>query len=555
MGPDHARLVPSFGLSPGVMSTVLAPPRRSPPRHRRPQRARGFKVALAVLLVAALGVVAWRSGLADPVLDRFRKTASGPPAGNSSPKPSSKAAVMPSAPTPRAAQPNVTPGPINTAFPGLTTFRGNATRDYYGEGPLPKHPVVLWRYPRTGGMCMVSQSLGKSRNWCGTGWTGQPNVIPHKNGPIEIREGAYDGHYHFLNGMTGQPLRPDLVTGDLAKGSATSDSDGYPLYYGGSRDNYLRVIALDRASPTVLWQTNAHDVPHWVWNDDWDAAPLQIGDYLLEGGENSWFYVIRLNRHYDQKGLVQVQPKIVMLVPGWDQQLLNAIHDKDISIENSVAFYNGVVYFSNSGGLVQGWDISDILKGGTHYQRVFRFWDGDDTDASIVIDQQGYLYVSRKMEENVRRPSSFPRDHQIGSLMKLDPRKPDNPLVWSVQLGGFEPDGGLLGTPALYKGILYATFTEGGFAAVDARSGAKLWSVQLPGPTWTSPVPLDGQLLVGDCAGGLHAFDISHPRRGAPRELWRVQLEGCIESTPAVWHGMIWVGSRGGAIYGIGDRR
>ena len=35
-------------------------------------------------------------------------------------------------------------------------------------------------------------------------------------------------------------MRPDLVTGDLAKGSATSDPDGYPLYYAGSRDNLFR---------------------------------------------------------------------------------------------------------------------------------------------------------------------------------------------------------------------------------------------------------------------------------------------------------------------------
>jgi hypothetical protein len=554
MWANHARPVPSVASSLVVVTTVLAPPRRSPPRHRRPSRSRGFKVVLSVLLVLALGVVAWRTGVADPLLDRFKKSEGAPSIRGTSPRPSSAGVVPPTTAPARTVQAEATPGPINTSFPGLTTFRGNATRDYYGEGPLPKHPVILWRYPRTGGMCMVSQSLGKSENWCGTGWTGQPNVIPHKNGVVEIREGAYDGHYHFLDGKTGLPYRPDLVTGDLAKGSATSDSDGYPLYYGGSRDNYLRVVALDRPSPTVLWQTNSHDVPHLMWNDDWDAAPLQIGDYLLEGGENSWFYVIRLNRHYDQKGLVQVQPKIVMLVPGWDQQQLDALHDNDVSIENSVAFYKGVVYFSNSGGLVQGWDISDILKGGTHYQRVFRFWDGDETDATIVIDPQGYLYVSRHASVNEPHRSQA-RDHQIGSLMKLDPRKPDNPLVWSIQLGGFEPDGGILGTPALYKGIIYATFTEGGFTAVDARTGARLWTVQLPGPTWSSPVPIDNRLVVGDCAGGLHAYDISHPRQGPPRELWRVQLEGCIESTPAVWRGMIWVGSRGGAIYGIGDPR
>ena len=114
-------------------------------------------------------------------------------------------------------------------------------------------------------------------------------------------------------------MRPRYAhTGDLAKGSATSDSQGYPLYYAGSRDNNLRVIAMDRGTPTVLWSTNAHDVPHLVWNDDWDGAPLEIGDYLLEGGENSWFYVIRLHRHYSSNGLVEVNPQIVMLVPGWD---------------------------------------------------------------------------------------------------------------------------------------------------------------------------------------------------------------------------------------------
>jgi outer membrane protein assembly factor BamB len=451
-------------------------------------------------------------------------------------------------------------GPINTAFPGLTTFRGNATRDYYGEGPLPKHPVILWRYPSTGGLCAVSNDSGLTfksitQVWCGTGWTGQPNVIPRSDGTIEIRTGAYDNHYHFLNGLTGEPLRPDLVTGNLAKGSATTDADGYPLYYGGSRDSFLRVIALDRARPTVLWKVGAlTSVPHPVWNKDWDGAPLQIGDYLLEGGENSWFYVIRLNRHYDRRGLVQVQPRIVMLVPGWDRQLLKTVHDTDISIENSVAYYNGVVYFSNSAGLVQGWDISDILRGGTRYRRVFRFWDGDDTDASIVIDPQGYLYVGRHIEENVPRPESMPRDHRIGGLMKLDPRNATNPVVWSAPIGGYNRDGGILSTPALYRGVVYVMGTPGELDAVDAQTGQLHWRMPLPGPTWMSPVPIDDQLLAGDCAGVLHDFDISNPRV-FPTEVWRVQLSGCIESTPAVWRGMIWVGARGGAIYGIGDSR
>jgi hypothetical protein len=261
--------------------------------------------------------------------------------------------------------------------------------------------------------------------------------------------------------------------------------------------------------------------------------------------------VIRLNRGYNSKGKVTVDPKIVMLVPGYDDQLFDDLGDEDVSIENSVAFYDGVAYFANSGGLVQGWDISDILAGGTRYERVFRYWDGDETDASLVIDEEGFIYAARHASFNVQsRPQT--RDHQVGSLIKLDPRNPSHPVVWDVQIGGFEPDGGILSTPALYKGVVYVMDTAGALVAVDQATGKILWRRDLPGPTWGSPVPIDGQLLVGDCSGVLHAFDITKKKK-QPKELWTVKLTGCIESTPAVWHGMIYVGARGGQIYGIGD--
>jgi outer membrane protein assembly factor BamB len=374
-------------------------------------------------------------------------------------------------------------------------------------------------------------------------------VIVGEDGAIEVRINAYDGAYHFLDGMTGEPVRPKLQTGDLAKGSATSDPDGYPLYYAGSRDNFLRVIALDRPEPTVLWEVSSlSSVPNPVWNSDWDGAPLVIGDYLLEGGENSWFYVIRLNRDYDRDGLVTVDPEIVFTAPGFDDELFAALPDGDVSIENSVAFSDGVAYFANSGGLVQGWDVSRLLDGGKKAHRVFRFWAGDDTDASIVIDDEGFLYVATELQR------FNARDEEVGQLMKLDPSEPQDPIVWSfaVPERGGDGLGGIWSTPALYGDMLYVATNYGDLLGIDRMTGRERWRIHLVGPTWSSPVPVNDVLLEGDCGGTLHAYDLSGNPRREPPELWALQIGGCIESTPSVWHGMIWVGTRGGGVYGIG---
>jgi hypothetical protein len=418
---------------------------------------------------------------------------------------------------------------------GLLTFRGNPTRSWYGTGPMPRAPKVLWSFPGTGGgMCAQSDGGGEDgvQTWCGTGWNGQPSVW-ERGGKTWVAFGAYDDAVHFLDAMTGQRLLPDLMTGDLAKGTVTVDPDGFPLLYHGSRDNNLRVIALDRVEPTTLWKLNAYDVKPVLWND-----------YLFEGGENSQIHIVKLNRGYDSVGKVTVRPELVFHAPGWDDELLKALGDNMVSIENSVNITGNTLWFANSGGLVQGWDLSG-LKNGVAPTRIFRFWTGDDTDASIVSDADGYLYVASEWKRHTDR------GRQIGQIMKLDPRKPDNPVVWSINDQG-NGKFGVWGTPAVYQDMLYVPTNGGRLLGIDRMTGAIRWEKHLPGPTWQSPVPIDGVLIEGDCSGVLHAYDIRDTRVDPP-ELWTVKLQGCIESTPAVWNGRIYVGARGGRFYAIGD--
>lgn len=511
-------------------------------RERRRFR-RGASAAVIVALTAGIGALAvYRAGVFD------RAGLDPPPAASPSasplPEPTGRAASAPETEPPA-------PGPINSGVAGLTTFRGNATRTFYGVGPVPRDPEILWRYPSSGGLCSRSTDDEGTKTWCGTGWTGQPNVVDPDDGPAQVRFGAYDRAVHIVNGRTGLPLYEPFVTGDIIKGTITSDPDGYPLLYTGSRDNFLRILALDRgARPVELWSLSSDSAPNPVWNNDWDGSPLIIGDYLLEGGENSWFYVIRLNRGYDDNGRVVVDPRIRLVVPGFDDRLFADLGDTEVSIENSVAFHDGVAYFANSGGLVQGWDVSRVLEGGRKARRVFRFWTGEDTDASVVLDEDGFLYVASELE---RRNA---RSNEVGQLLKLDPRRRSDPVLWDIPIPGEAGDGGMWATPGLVGDAVIAATNTGRILAVDRDTGRIAWELRLAPPTWTSPVIVDGVLIVGDCAGILHAFRLQDdPLSGPPRERWAVQLEGCIESTPAVWRGMVYVGARGGAVYGIGDSR
>jgi outer membrane protein assembly factor BamB len=392
-------------------------------------------------------------------------------------------------------------------------------------------------------MCAESTVGSETRVWCGSGWTGQPSVF-EEDGRTWVVFGAYDRAVHFLDWETGADILPPHPTGDIIKGSVTIDPDGFPLVYTGSRDNRYHVIAMDRPQPVELWSLSADAVSPTLWNNDWDGSALVIDDYLFEGGENSQFHIVKLNRSYGPDGLVRVDPQLVFNTPGWDEQLLADLGDRQVSIETSVAVHDGVVYFTNSGGLVQGWDVSGLDEG-TAPAQVFRFWTGDDTDATIVIDEEGYLYVASEYERGNAR------SEEIGQLVKLDPRNPANPVVWSVANRDHRP-GGFWATPALHDGVIIVPDDAGYVRGWDMATGAELWEFRLVGPTWQSPVVVDDVLLQGDCDGVLHAYDVSDPRV-LPPELWQVNLGGCIESTPAVWNGRIFVGTRGGRFFAVGD--
>jgi outer membrane protein assembly factor BamB len=498
---------------------------------------------LVVALMVLAGLAADRGPRRPAATARWQVPAAPPPLPSPAPSPRVPAGQ---APFTGWSNPDLVGKPYGSTVAGLLTFRGNPTRTYYGTGPIPRTtPVVRWRFPRTGDLCAQSTDQHGTRLWCGAGWTGQPAVF-ERGGRTWAVFGAYDKAIHFVDAATGERILPDFPTGDIIKGSVTIDPDGYPLVYSGSRDNYYRILAIDRGRPTELWRLWAHDVSPTLWNDDWDGAGIVLDDYLFVGGENGQFHVVKLNRSYGPDGKVRVAPKLVFHAPSWDAQLLRDIGDSMVSIENSVAVYGNTVYFANSGGLVQGWDIGPLRQGGTP-RRVFRYWTGDDTDASVVVDETGALYVGVEYERGTARSKA------VGQMLKLDPTRPGDPLVWSVHDHGRTP-AGIWGTPALYRDLAIFDTTGGDVLGVDRVTGAVRWRFRTPGgETWQSPVVVDGVLVIGDCTGVMRAYDVSDTS-APPVPLWTLKVGACIEATPAVWRGNLYFGTRAGAVISLGAR-
>jgi outer membrane protein assembly factor BamB len=148
------------------------------------------------------------------------------------------------------------------------------------------------------------------------------------------------------------------------------------------------------------------------------------------------------------------------------------------------------------------------------------------------------------------------RSREVGQLVKLDPYTDGEPRIWGVAVPGDPGPGGIWATPALRDGFVYVGTETGRLLAVDAATGEVTWEDEVGPHAWSSPVIVDGVLVVATCEPPeMRAYDLSDPANPAPIWALAPAAEGCIESTPAVWNGRFYVGSRDGYFraYGSAD--
>jgi outer membrane protein assembly factor BamB len=451
-----------------------------------------------------------------------------------------------------------------SSIPGVLTFRGNHLRDSAAYGILPKAPTNLvknWEF-----------QTGKSPRWGGgAGWTGQPAIIKWPNEVknimnlqpefkkkkqfVEVIYASLDGKVYFLDLATGKQTRPAIDIENPIKGSVSVDPRGYPLLYvgqgipetGNDKIGYRIYSLIDGKLLYFLKGRDGFAYKGW---GAFDGAALinRQTDTLFIGGENGLFYSMKLNTKFDFKQkTITVNPKVVK----YRYKLSSKDHQ---GIENSVAAYKNMIFFTDNGGTLQGIDT-------TKMKPVWAKGMTDDSDATIVIEPKNdipYLYTGTEVDKQGETGNSILR--KVNGL--------NGKTIWRLDIPAFSilgenpVNGGLLATPVLGKNDIanqviftiarYKKLNSGLMISLDKETGKEQWRWEMPNYSWSSAVVIYDQkghsyIIQCDSVGRIHLL------QGKTGKLIRtINTFGAnIEASPAIYNDTIVIANRGGKIFAV----
>jgi outer membrane protein assembly factor BamB len=119
-------------------------------------------------------------------------------------------------------------------------------------------------------------------------------------------------------------------------------------------------------------------------------------------------------------------------------------------------------------------------------------------------------------------------------------------VVWTYATGAAPGGAVIMPTPALINGVVYVGSYDNKVYAINATTGAKIWSFTTGGDVLSRPTISNGVLYVGSYDNNLYALNAA---TGAL--LWSYTTGGAVHSSPCVYNGVVYVGSNDGKVYAI----
>jgi len=94
-----------------------------------------------------------------------------------------------------------------------------------------------------------------------------------------------------------------------------------------------------------------------------------------------------------------------------------------------------------------------------------------------------------------------------------------------------------MSTPAIANGLVFVGDCGGVAHAVDTESGKPVWTEELDGEMWASPLVADGKVYFATRNGFVYVFSLSRDKK----MLARVELDGLINASPVAANGVLYI--------------
>lgn len=297
----------------------------------------------------------------------------------------------------------------------ISTFRGNAQRNYYGN-KCPARLDEIWTTNMGSGR---SYAYGKMYVWTGAGWTGQPLVVT-ENDKTYIVQGCFDYNVKKIDAQNGKIIWKykfdDIIkgTGSIYINRKAAKKDEQVVIMQGSRrgEGVRRDAGITPSfrgisyySGKELWRMNSKKTPSY--SRDVDASAAILGDTAYIGLENGIFTVFDPNAAnlVERDGIMQ--PKLYDEVQMWNSTDIQK-HGGNLVAESSPTIFNGRVYIVSGSGHVYGYNLQSKKID-------WDFYIGCDMDGSAPVSKDSCLLVSVEKEYIKGQ----------GGVFKLDPSKPE----------------------------------------------------------------------------------------------------------------------------------
>ena len=241
---------------------------------------------------------------------------------------------------------------------------------------------------------------------------------------------------------------------------------------------------------------------------------------------------------------MQVAPQLVFTAPAWDDELLTNLPDDRVSVENAVTLVGDTAYFTTSGGLLQGWDLSSLRTG----QGVS---PGRSASGPATTPTPRSWPTRRATSTSARSGTAA-----TTAVARSASSSSSTPAVRTTRWSGRSPSSRreerhVVDTGAL-RGPRHLAHLHR--AGVRHRPGHRRHPLDHRAPVRRHE--LAGRRRRHPRPGrrpGRPPRLRPHRRGGQPTERWTVQLPANVESTPALWKGRIYVGTRDGFMYATAD--